>query len=144
MYPRPKDSWGTVFLFHSGSIFEAQKGATHFVKAGEVKVAKEAHTDLVAKAASQAMEAEVTIGLRGASVPHGDQVALKARASPEQPSVDPREGRLSDLPQHLRLGACLPWWQSEAPTPVLDLICHGVQGPWLEPPPLREDRKSVV
>ena len=73
-------------------------------------MAKAAHTDLVAKAAIPAMEAEETTGFRGVSVPHGDQVVeIKARASPEQPSVDPREGPLSDLPKHLRLGACLPW-----------------------------------
>ena len=62
MHPQPKDNWGTVFLFHSGSIFEAPKRATHFVTDGEVKVAKAAHTDLVAKAAIPAMEAEETIG----------------------------------------------------------------------------------
>ena len=72
-------------------------------------MAQEAHTVLEAKAASQAMEAEVTIGLRGVSAPHGSQaVELKDGASPEQPSVDPREGPLQDLPQHLRLSACLP------------------------------------
>ena len=132
-------------MFHSGSIFEAPKGATHFVKAGEVKVAKEAHTVLEAKAASQALEAEVTIGLRGVSAPHGGQaVEQKDGASPEQPSVDPKEGSLRDLPQHLRLVACLPWWQRVAPSPVLDLICHGVQGPWLEPPPSGRGTRSTV
>ena len=136
MYPQPKDSRGTVFLFQSGSIFEAPKGATHFVKDGEVKVAKAANTDLEAKAASLAMAAKDTNASRGVSLPHGDQVVeRKGGASPEQPSVDPREDHLSKLPQHLRLGAGLPWWQRVAPDSVWDLICQGVRGPWLEPPP---------
>ena len=142
MYQRAKDSWGTVFLFITSSIIEAPKGATHFAQAGDSKVAKAALTIMEAKEANKAKVAEDN-GLSAVSALLGKE-GPRDEGNPDQPSVESKEDVLGHLPQHLRLVACLPWWQKMAPLAVVDLISHGVQGPWLEPPPSRRGTKSTV
>ena len=86
---------------------------------------------------------------------HGDpqqKLALPPSSGVKELSLVDRLSLLEEkqvgVPLFQRLRQALPWWKKNAPTEIVDLIVHGVQPGWAQPPnlssiPIKKSKEEI-